>query len=151
MKRHPLKRPVSNQDRRGAAVVEFALVAPLFFMLIFGIVEFGQAFMVSQLLNSAAREGTRVAIASGSTNAAVEAAVLDVLERSTTTDPADVTVAITVIPDGSNPDPANNVANAHKRDLITINVQVAFADVSLVTGKFLADVPLRGSCSMRHE
>lgn len=151
MKRHAINQPVSREGRRGAAVVEFALVAPLFFMLVFGVIEFGQAFMVSQILNSAARDGVRVAIADGSTNADVEAAVLDVLERTTTTDPADVTVTITVTPDGSNPDPGNQVSAASKRDLCTVDVQVAFSDVSVVTGKFLEGVPLRGNCSMRHE
>jgi hypothetical protein len=107
--------------------------------------------MVSQILNTAARDAVRVAIADGSTNAAVEAAVLDVLQRSTTTDPADVTVTITVTPDGSNPDPGNQVAAARKRDLCTVDVQVAFSDVSVVTGTFLEGVPLRGNCSMRHE
>ena len=146
-----LRKPACGEHRRGAAVVEFALVVPLFFMLVFGIIEFGQGFMVSQLINSAAREGARVAIASGSTNADVEAAVLGIIERSTTTDPNNVTVSITVTPDGNNPDPAHQVAAASKRDLCTVDVRVGFSDVSLVTGHFLEGVQLRGSCSMRHE
>lgn len=151
MKPYLPRQNAEGEQRRGAAVVEFALVAPLFFLLVFGVVEFGQAFMVSQLLNSAAREGARVAVASGSTNAEVEAAVRDVIDRSTTANSGDVTVTITVTPEPGNPDPANNVANANKRDLCTIDVQVAFSDVSLVTGQFLNGVPLRGNCSMRHE
>jgi hypothetical protein len=53
--------------------------------------------------------------------------------------------------DGNNPDPGNQVAAASKRDLCTVDVQVGFSEVSLVTGKFLDGVRLRGSCSMRHE
>ena len=35
-----------RRNRRGAAVVEFAIVAPLFFLMIFGMIEFGRAIMV---------------------------------------------------------------------------------------------------------
>lgn len=150
MKRH-LQKPDSSEHRRGAAVVEFALVVPLFFMLVFGIIEFGQGFMVSQLINSAAREGARVAITPGSTNAEVQQTVLDVIERTSGTAADNVTVTITVTPDGNNPDPGNQVADAGRRDLCTVDVQLGFSDVSLMTGRFLEGVQLRGSCTMRHE
>ena len=45
----------------GAAAVEFALLAPLFFMLIFGIITFGIAFMQLQTARGAVREGARYA------------------------------------------------------------------------------------------
>lgn len=47
--------------RRGAAVVEMAVVSPLLLTLIFGVIEFGNSFMVRQILTNAAREGVRVA------------------------------------------------------------------------------------------
>ena len=46
---------------RGQALVEFALVAPFFFMLLLAIVEFGLAVYYIQVLNNAAREGARYA------------------------------------------------------------------------------------------
>lgn len=55
------------KDRRGAAVVEFALVLPVFLLLIFGMVEFGRAIMVQQILVNASREGARQAVLDGST------------------------------------------------------------------------------------
>lgn len=48
-------------DRRGTSAVEFAFIAPLFFLLIFGMIEFSRAMMVQQALTSASREGARVA------------------------------------------------------------------------------------------
>jgi Flp pilus assembly protein TadG len=45
----------------GASAVEFALLAPLFFMLIFGIITFGIAFMQLQTARGAVREGARYA------------------------------------------------------------------------------------------
>lgn len=51
-----------RRKRRGAAAVEFALVAPVFFLLVFGMIEFGRAIMVQQVLTNAAREGARVGV-----------------------------------------------------------------------------------------
>ena len=50
----------TRQDERGAAVVEFALVAPLLLMMVLGIAEFGRAYHVQATLSQAAREGVRV-------------------------------------------------------------------------------------------
>lgn len=46
---------------RGAALVEFALVIPILSMFLFGIVQFGIAYDKQQSVNSAAREGARLA------------------------------------------------------------------------------------------
>jgi Flp pilus assembly protein TadG len=51
----------SLRDQRGASAVEFALVAPLIFMLIFGIIGFGMAFMQLQTIRGSVREGARIA------------------------------------------------------------------------------------------
>ena len=49
------------RDERGAAAVEFALIAPLLFMLIFGIINFGIAWSEKEVFVQAAREGARFA------------------------------------------------------------------------------------------
>lgn len=55
------RRTDRGRGERGASLVEFALVAPLLFLLIFGIIEFGWGF--SQYLDTrhGAREGARLA------------------------------------------------------------------------------------------
>jgi hypothetical protein len=45
----------------GQALTEFALTAPLFFMVIFGIIVFGMALFYQQQVTNAAREGARYA------------------------------------------------------------------------------------------
>lgn len=50
---------VDRQSERGAAAVEFALLAPILIMLILGIMEFGRAYNVQVSLTNAAREGAR--------------------------------------------------------------------------------------------
>ena len=56
----------NKQDRRGTAMVEMALVLPIFLMLVLGIIEFGRAMMIANLVTNAAREGARVACVSRS-------------------------------------------------------------------------------------
>jgi Flp pilus assembly protein TadG len=49
------------KKQHGAAMVEFALIALLFFMLLFGIIEFARAFFTYNTLVEATRRGARVA------------------------------------------------------------------------------------------
>ncbi|MBT8214513.1 MAG: pilus assembly protein [Acidimicrobiia bacterium] len=44
---------------RGAAMVEFAIIAPLLLLVVFGIIEFGRAYNAQNSLTHAAREGAR--------------------------------------------------------------------------------------------
>jgi hypothetical protein len=50
---------------RAQAMVEFALVAPIFFFLLFGVIEAGRFVFYYEMLNSATREGARYAIVHG--------------------------------------------------------------------------------------
>lgn len=49
----------ARDGERGVAAVEFALVAPIILLILFGIFEFGSAFWRKQVLTSAVREGAR--------------------------------------------------------------------------------------------
>ena len=54
-----------RQRSRGQALAEFALVAPIFFLMLFAIIDFGRYAYYVQVLNNAAREGARYAIVHG--------------------------------------------------------------------------------------
>jgi len=45
---------------RGQSLVEFALVVPIFLVLLFGMVEYGRAWMTKNILTGAAREAVRI-------------------------------------------------------------------------------------------
>ena len=64
-----------TRNDRGAAAVEFALVAPLLVLLVFGVAEFGRAYYVQTTLSGAAREGVRVMALKNDASAARSAAV----------------------------------------------------------------------------
>lgn len=51
---------------RGQALVEFALVAPLFFLLLLAVIEGGRFILYYESLSNATREGARYAIVHGS-------------------------------------------------------------------------------------
>ena len=64
-----------RRNRRGSAAVEFALVAPLFFCMLFAILETAIVFFAGQVLENATQESarlilTRQAQASGMTETA---------------------------------------------------------------------------------
>ena len=59
-------------QRKGAAAVEFAVIAPVMFLVVFGMFELGRAMSIQQVLTNAAREGAREAILPGSTEDSVD-------------------------------------------------------------------------------
>ncbi len=63
------------KSQRGAALLETAITIPLILLVSVSIFEFGRAYQTWQVLTNAAREGARVAVIQGSTDAQVTAAV----------------------------------------------------------------------------
>lgn len=49
------------RDRRGQSLVEFALVVPMLLLMVVGVIEFGRAWNMSQVVTDAARQGARTA------------------------------------------------------------------------------------------
>jgi Flp pilus assembly protein TadG len=80
------------RDQRGAAVVEFALIAPILLLLVFGIIDFGWMLNKSTLVNNTSRDAARVASLDGS-YADIDSTV-DAELASAGIDPDDVTVRI---------------------------------------------------------
>jgi hypothetical protein len=77
---------------RGAAAVEFAIVAPLLFMLVFAVIQFGIAFLEVQTIRGAVREGGRAAAVGGTVDEARD----KVIEAATGTIPASLKDSIDV-------------------------------------------------------
>lgn len=51
------------RSQSGSTLVEAAIALPVLFMLLFGILEFGRAYNLHQVLTDAAREGARYSVA----------------------------------------------------------------------------------------
>jgi hypothetical protein len=64
---------------KGAALLEAAITVPIILLISVGIFEFGRAYQTQQVLTNAAREGARMAVIDGSTDAAVRDRVREFL------------------------------------------------------------------------
>ena len=126
--------------RRGVAAVEFAMVAPLFILLVFGILEYGRMVMVQQVLTNATREGARAAVLDGATSDSVAAKVNTYLHGASV---PNATVTI-------NP---TNPSAAAMGDPVTVTAQLTFGQVSWLPSPMYisSSQALRASCVMRRE
>ncbi len=129
-----------RKNRRGAAAVEFAIIAPIFFLLVFGMIEFGRMIMVQQIITNASREGARMAVLDGATTGDVDTTVVDYLQGAGIQS-ANVTV---------DPDPPDS---AGWGEPVTVTVGIPFSQVTwLPTPMFVGrDMQLSSSTTMRRE
>ncbi len=130
-----------RKQRRGAAAVEFAVVAPVFFLLVFGMIEYGRMVMVQQIIVNAAREGCRAAVLDGSTTSGVKSTTITAMASGNITiTTSNVTVS---------PDPPSN---AEFGDPVTVTVTVPFNQVSwLPSPMYLGGKSMTASTTMRRE
>jgi len=128
---------VKRNDTRGQAVLELALVLPLLLIVVFGITEFGRAWMTVNVLTSAAREGCRLAVVTGPDVAAVNARVREVCDAARI-NPSSVVVI--------GPDPLD----VSRRVTVTVETNFGVVTGNLL-GPFSGTIPLRASAVMRHE
>lgn len=54
-----------KRNERGAVAAEFALLLPVFLLILFGIIEFGMMMYGREIVTNAAREGARAGIVQG--------------------------------------------------------------------------------------
>lgn len=145
---------VKRSKRQGQAVVEFALVLPIFMLLLFGGIELGIVYFRLHLLTNAAREGARVGSMPNSTESDVEAAVNDFLNAAgIDTDTCNVVVHVYPpgedVPGGS---ARAGLSDALQGDRIYVRVEHNF---EVVTGTLIPGVSgtlnLQSTCVFRHE
>ncbi|HLA83795.1 MAG TPA: TadE/TadG family type IV pilus assembly protein [Thermoguttaceae bacterium] len=137
-----------RKHRRGAAAVEFAIVAPVFFLMILGMIEVGRAIMVQQVITNASREGARLAVLPArpedNITAMVTQRVEDVLQS------AGIDGATVQILDETGT--TMNPQTAEYGDVINVTVSVPYSEVSwLPTSKYFAGKTLSASTVMRTE
>jgi Flp pilus assembly protein TadG len=87
-----MKRRCKRTEYRGTACVEAAVILPLLLLLVFGFIEIGFYLDSHQLLQDAARQGARAAVLLENSNAQVQAAVANSLNRSIGVSASAVTV-----------------------------------------------------------
>ena len=77
-----MKSRIKGRSESGVAVIEFALVATLFFGIVLAALDFGYAFMTKENMTHAAQEGMRAALVYGpDANAQSKSAVTNAASR----------------------------------------------------------------------
>jgi Flp pilus assembly protein TadG len=130
--------------RRGASLVEFAVVAPVFFLIVLGLIEIGRACMVTELLTEAARHACRQGVIEGTSSSAIQSAAANYLS-SVGINSESINVYVNDAPAGS-----TNVSAMPAYTEITVVVTVPIADVAWTPIKFVTG-NLAGQYTMRRE
>jgi Flp pilus assembly protein TadG len=105
----------------------------LLLVIVFGITEFGRAWMKVNVLTSAAREGCRLAVVTGPDDPAVEARVRQVCESANIT-------------------PTLVTATTDADNRITVTVSADFEVLAgRILGSFSGTIPLTADSVMRRE
>ncbi len=121
--------------RRGTASIEFALVAPVFFLTVFGLIECGRMVMLKHALTNAAREGCRAAGLASSTNASdIEAVVRNHLKPALGDTALDIFKVRVVVP--------VDLTSVSSETDLTVAVEVNYADVSWLPISYLGANPI---------
>lgn len=129
----------SGGDRRGQALVEFALVIPVFLLLIMGIVDLGRAVYANNTVNNAAREAGRRAI--------VDQTILQVRTEALQAASNLAVVASDVSIDfrsSSTPNVANSCGTLVIGCLAHVTVDYQFTAATPVIGQIIGTVSMRG-------
>jgi Flp pilus assembly protein TadG len=129
----------SRNKRRGATVVEFAIVGMILITVILGFFEFGRAFWVQEQLTNAARQGARRGLLPNSDSSEVQKVVQDYMEK-VGIDKSQVVFEEVTVP-------------ATQESTVRVTVSVPYSNVSLLPTPvaLTGNVNLRAQVEMRKE
>lgn len=136
------------RSERGAALIEAAMIMPMILLISVGIFEFGRAYQTWQVLTNAAREGARLAVINGSTDAAVTARVRSYMQAGSLPNygTAAVTIQRTVALTGA--DTASRIQIDYPFQFMVLNPVVRLVTPTSTTG---APISMQSSALMRNE
>jgi Flp pilus assembly protein TadG len=129
---------------RGNALVEFALVAPLLFMIVFGMIDFGKAFNYWLDENHLAAQGARLAAVNTTTATCggTSQALPDYLKCSADTSELKTASVCVSFPDG----------NAHAGHPVKISVSTTYAWLPIIASLLPSPTTtIAGDATMRLE
>lgn len=131
-----LERRGTRKPRRGAVTVEFAIVAPIFFLLLMAAFEFGWMNVIRHTADNAAYEAARAAMVPGATSADATAKAKTLLNIVGARG-AKITITPAVI------------TTATKE--VTVSIDVPMSGNGLITPKFTKKQTLHSKSTLRTE
>ena len=118
-------------NRRGATTVEFAMTAPIVFLLFFTSVEMGRVYMVRQTVQNAVYEAARRGLVPGTTDAQIRGAAARMLNA--------VSVRNT------------RIAVNQDSTQVTVTVSVNYNDVAWITPVFFRNTQLASTLTLNKD
>lgn len=125
-----------KRQRSGATAVEFAIVSPILFMILFGCIEIGLAHMILHTTEAAAYEAARVAIIPGKTSKDAKDAARRILGTAGVRK-ADIQLR------------PNNLSRSTKK--VTVTISTRYRDNLAMPTFFVNDNPIVKQCVLQRE
>ena len=133
-------RPLVSHREDGQTLVEFALILPIFILLLMGIFDFGRAIYAYNTINNAARQAVRVGIVNQNVSAIEAEAIQHGVSLSL--DGADVTVTF-LAPDYSST--GTCPATPRYGCVVEVEVRYEYTAATPVIGTIVGALNLEGS------
>ena len=125
---------------KGSTLVEFAILLPIFIMLVMGTIEMGWALFIQNTLVDAARHGSRIAVTQSVNDSFIRTEIENYIQNARI--PGTPTIDI-------NPAPASSQTRG---TLITVTVDIPYNSASILpTPLFLNDRILSAHSTMSKE
>jgi len=129
---------LQRRARRGAALVEFAVVAPILMLILLGTIEFGRVMLLKNSVTAAAREAAREATLPSSTEQSVTDAATNYTDQVS---PETATVSISPL-----------LISVEAGDMITVTVTIPASAISPLGSTWMGEnFQVGSSASMRRE
>ncbi|MEP3479878.1 MAG: TadE family protein [Fuerstiella sp.] len=140
MRRQPCRRQLSYNSRgdanRGVTVVEFTLVAPIFFLMLFAAMEFAIAGTIRSTANNAAYEAARQVVVPGASHRQG----IDEAER-----------IMSIVGVRSMAVDVNPAVIDETTRQVTIDIAIPYSENAFFTPWFMGDVTIRSTCTLNTE
>ena len=139
-------RSLERPNERGATLLEFAFILPIFVLFVFGVIDFGWAFAQNLDVKQGAREGGRVLAVNGGTGTATaQCQSIQTEIRGRTQDLNAASVVVLLSFTDSNGNGAKDIG-----DLAAVTVKYPLSSVSGVLTGFLSGT-MQSRVSLRLE
>ena len=138
----------TRRRERGAALVEAAITVPIILLISVGIFEFGRAYQTWQVLTNAAREGARLAVINGSTDADVTTRVRNYMTAGQLSNAATAGVTINRAVALTGSDTASQITINYPFQFMVLNPVIRLITPSSTTG---TPITMQSSALMRNE
>ena len=147
--------------RRGATLVEFSIVLPVFLFMVFGIIEYGRLQMTANLLKNACRQASRLGATEGVSTTQAVARATQILGPAMDANDVTILVKDASVFDGDGELPTSSgdyaalptleLADAEPRQLFLVRADIAYNDIALIPMQWMDGMIISGQAIMRHE